>query len=66
MKFVEYDEFGLPMDEGVDYKKYIKTDDLPGATILKPSDEQMLRILNPTGVREDTDVEVKDMTEECK
>ena len=54
------------MNDGVDYQKYIKTDDLPGAVVLQASDEQMMRIMNPTGVREDTDIAVKDMNTECK
>ena len=66
VKFVEYDEFGLKTTEDQEFKKYIKTDDLVGATVLQAPEEQMLRIMNPTGVREDTDIEVKDMNEECK
>lgn len=32
VKFAQYDEYGLPKDDGFDYKQFIVTDDL------KPSD----------------------------
>lgn len=68
VKFMKYDEHGLPdTKEADELRKHIKTDDAgPDAIVLEAPPEQMDRILRPTGVRMDYDKPVAEMNEEGK
>jgi len=66
VKFVEYDEFGLPKNDGEDYRKYISTDDKEPDMFIPAPPEMLERMLKPKGERLDIDKEVVDMNYEGK
>jgi len=66
VKFIEYDELGLPRNDGFDYYKYITTDTNTLDTVLDATPEQMAKVMRPTGTRYDCDKEEKDMNDEEK
>lgn len=60
-----YDEYGLPKDDGFDYKQFIATDDIrPGDMYIPAPPEMLEAMLTMKGRRRDVDKEFKDMTEE--
>jgi hypothetical protein len=60
-----YDEYGLPKDDGFDYKQFIREDDIGPADMYIPAPPEMIEaMLTNKGRRVDVDKEVKDMTEE--
>lgn len=63
-----YDEYGLPKDDGFDYKQFIVTEeDYTPADMYIPAPPEMIEaMLSNKGYRKDVDKEVKDMTEEGK
>lgn len=68
VKFVQYDEFGLPdTEEAKELKKYIKTDEAAhDAVVIEAPPEQMEKVLRPKGIRVDYDKPVEQMNEEGK
>ena len=66
VSFVEYDELGLPKNDGFDYYKYITTDTETLDHVIDASPDQMERALRPSGIRYDIDKEREDMNEEGK
>lgn len=66
VKFVEYDELGLPKNDGFDYYKYITTDTNTLDTVIDATPEQMERALRPTGTRFDCDKEKHELNDEGK
>ena len=65
VKFVQYDEYGLPKNDGFDYSKYISTDEAqPGDMVIEAPPEMIQAMLEHKGHRKDVDKELKDMTEE--
>lgn len=66
VKFVQYDELGLPRDDGFDYRKYITTDDKPLDTVVDASPELMELAYRPVGTRYDIDKPEEDMNAEGK
>lgn len=43
VKFTEYDEYGLPKNDGFDYKKYIVEDDRDDADMVIPAPPEMIQ-----------------------
>ena len=66
VKFAQYDELGLPKDDGFDYSQYITTDSKPLDTVIDASPEQMEFALHPKGEHFDIDKKEVDMNEEGK
>ena len=66
VKFVEYDELGIPKNDGFDHYKYISTDTSIPDTVLNATPDQMERALHPTGERFDYDKQRDEMNEEGK
>ena len=66
VKFVEYDELGLPKNDGFDYYKYITTDTNTLDTVMDATPDQMERALRPKGTRYDADKEQDEMNDEGK
>ena len=66
VKFVEYDELGLPKNDGFDYKQFITTDDNELDTVIQAPPDAMAAAMRPKGFRNDQDKEVNDMNEEGK
>jgi hypothetical protein len=65
VKFVEYDEFGIPKDDEI--QQFICKEDLgPGAEFIAAPPEQLLKLIRPTGEFLDIDIEKKDMNAEGK
>ena len=65
VKFTEYDELGLPKDDGFDYHQYITTDN-NADTIIDASPDLMEAAARPTGERFDIDKDVDQMNDEEK
>jgi len=61
VKFVEYDKYGLPANDGFDYSKFISTDDArpDDAVINIPADQLAAQF---SGHHMDLDKEVSKMT----
>jgi hypothetical protein len=65
VKFVMYDQYGLPKDDGFDYSKYIVTDDIqPTDTFIPAPPEMIEAMLRKSGTRKDIDKEYTQMNEE--
>lgn len=62
-----YDEYGLPTNDGFDYKQYIVTDDMqPTDTFIPAPPEMIEAMLTNKGHRKDMDKEVNQMNDEGK
>lgn len=67
VKFTQYDEYGLPKDDGFDYNKFIVTDEMKPTDLFIPAPPEMVeRMMFRAGYNKDHDKEFKDMTEEEK
>jgi hypothetical protein len=68
VKFMEYDEYGLPnTEEAKELRKFISTEEAAAdAIIIEAPPEQMEKALRPTGVRYDYDKPVDQMNAEGK
>ena len=66
VKFVEYDELGLPKNDGFNYRDFITTDTKELDTVIAAPPDAMEAALRPKGVRHDQDKPVADMNEEGK
>ena len=67
VKYVEYDEFGLPNNaEGDELRKWISTDNAPSDIVIEAPPDVLERAMHPTGERHDLDKQVEDMNEEGK
>ena len=64
VKFKEFDELGLPKDDGFDYYQYITTDTNELDNVIEASPEQMELAFHPKGERFDRDKEEDEMNEE--
>lgn len=65
VKFVQYDEYGLPKHDGFNYSQFIVTDEMQATDMYIPAPPEMLeRMLYRTGINKDYDKEVHQMTEE--
>ena len=66
MRFKEYDELGLPKNDGFDYYKYITTEQDTLDNVIEASPDQMQLAMHPTGERYDIDKEENEMNAEGK
>ena len=67
VKFAQYDEYGLPKDDGFDYKKFIATDEMRPTDLFIPAPAEMIeRMAIRTGVNKDYDKDVSQMNQEGK
>lgn len=67
VKFTQYDEYGLPKNDGFDYQQFIVTDDLRPTDLYIPAPPEMVERMHvKTGYHRDVDKDIKDMTEEGK
>ena len=65
VKFTQYDEYGLPKDDGFNYKQFIVTDDLrPSDLYIEAPPEMVEQMYIRTGYNRDVDKEFSKMTEE--
>jgi hypothetical protein len=66
VKFVEFDELGLPKNDGFDYHKYITTDTNTLDNVIDAAPELMELAIRPRGVHIDMDKALNEMNEEGK
>ena len=66
VRFVEYDELGLPKNDGFDYHKYITTDTNTLDTVIDAAPELMDLAMRPRGVHIDMDKQLDEMNDEGK
>lgn len=68
VKFMQYDEYGLPnTEEAKELRKYISTEEAAAdAIVIEAPPEQLEKALRPTGIRYDYDKPVQDMNAEGK
>ena len=66
VKFVEYDELGLPKNDGFNYREMITTDENELDTVIEAPPDAMETILRPKGFRNDQDKAIDEMNEEGK
>ena len=66
VKFKEFDELGLPKDDGFDYYQYVTTDTNALDTFIEASPDQMEAAMHPKGERFDRDKEDNEMNDEEK
>ena len=67
VKFAQYDEYGLPKDDGFNYKQFIVTDDMkPSDMYIEAPPEMVEQMYIRTGYNRDVDKEFNTMTEEGK
>lgn len=66
VKFVEYDELGLPKNDGFNYKELITTDEKELDDVIHAPPEAMEAVLRPKGLRVDQDKPTNEMNEEGK
>ena len=68
VKFMEYDEYGLPnTEEAKELRKFISTEEAAAdAIVIEAPPEQMEKALRPTGIRYDYDKPVDQMNAEGK
>lgn len=67
VKFTQYDEYGLPKNDGFDYQQFIVTDDIRPTDLFIPAPPEMVeRMMVRTGYNRDVDKEFNEMTEEGK
>ena len=59
VKFTQYDEYGLPKDDGFNYQQFIVTDDLRPTDMYIPAPPEMVeRMMTKTGYHRDVDKEI--------
>lgn len=67
VKFAQYDEYGLPKDDGFNYKQFIVTDDMkPSDMYIEAPPEMVEQMYIRTGYNRDVDKDFNTMTEEGK
>ena len=65
VKFAQYDEYGLPKDDGFDYKQFIVTDEMrPTDLYIEAPPEMLEKMMIKAGINKDIDKDVKHMNEE--
>ena len=65
VKFTEYDQYGLPKNDGFDYHQYISTDERPADMVIAAPPEMILQMMKRgVGRRTDVDKELFQMNEE--
>ena len=66
VKFVEYDELGLPKNDGFNYREFITTDENELDTVIQAPPEVMEQAMRPKGFRNDQDKAIDEMNDEGK